>query len=537
LHALRGMGVSDEAFQAQLSRYVRLTGQSLLSLGVFNYSQATVNAVASAAGNPPFIAVPDVHRLFRTAEFAIYRSTACYQGGVLQVGGGDCESVAYYDIKSDNAISSNINMLKTLVVMIVLCAGVMTFTTDAEKLLIRPIERMVDAIRGFTDTPLAGLVNETTKEEEETFETMMLQKVLDKTAGMLRIAFGEAGSDIIRMNLGTEGELDPMIPGKKVHAAFGFCDIRQFTDATECLQEEVMVFVNKIGAIVHNVCHQYHGAANKNIGDAFLICWKVSKLAMRGAKTLDAIADGEDGIIQQEVDNALMSFLKCTILLEKENNNRRSTLGKYQAYTSIQHRFPEGFRVRMGYGLHIGWAIEGAIGSRYKIDASYLSPHVNIAARLEAATKQYGVPLLLSSSFFRFLTPAAQQMCRQLDCVQVKGSDQPIGLYTCDITNTAVTCFNKDPSDVTDVPRISANFADKDLQQLQVGIPDGFRVNFNSGVKSYLTGEWESAHDALARAAGIWPEDGPCQTLLSHMAKTQNKAPADWAGSRSLTEK
>ena len=30
-----------------------------------------------------------------------------------------------------------------------------------------------------------------------------------------------------------------------------------------------------------------------------------------------------------------------------------------------------------------GWAIEGAIGSEYKIDASYLSPHVNMASRLE----------------------------------------------------------------------------------------------------------------------------------------------------------
>ena len=45
----------------------------------------------------------------------------------------------------------------------------------------------------------------------------------------------------------------------------------------------------------------------------------------------------------------------------------------------------------MGFGLHIGWAIEGAIGSEQKIDESYLSPNVNMAARLEAATKQYGV--------------------------------------------------------------------------------------------------------------------------------------------------
>lgn len=54
----------------------------------------------------------------------------------------------------------------------------------------------------------------------------------------------------------------------------------------------------------------------------------------------------------------------------------------------------------MGFGLNVGWAIEGAIGSEYKIDASYLSPHVNIAARLEAATAQYNVHLLFSGELY-----------------------------------------------------------------------------------------------------------------------------------------
>lgn len=58
----------------------------------------------------------------------------------------------------------------------------------------------------------------------------------------------------------------------------------------------------------------------------------------------------------------------------------------------------------MGFGLNVGWAIEGAIGSEYKIDASYLSPHVNIAARLEAATAQYNVHLLLSGQLYYFLS-------------------------------------------------------------------------------------------------------------------------------------
>ena len=36
-----------------------------------------------------------------------------------------------------------------------------------------------------------------------------------------------------------------------------------------------MVFVNKIAYIVHKTVDKYQGAANKNIGDAFLLVWKI----------------------------------------------------------------------------------------------------------------------------------------------------------------------------------------------------------------------------------------------------------------------
>jgi class 3 adenylate cyclase len=84
--------------------------------------------------------------------------------------------------------------------------------------------------------------------------------------------------------------------------------------------------------------------------------------------------------------------------------------------------------------------IEGAIGSEYKVDASYLSPNVNMSARLEAATKQFGVPLLLSEDFVNILSPHVQPECRQIDRVTVKGSIEPIGIFTYD-TNVEVGRF------------------------------------------------------------------------------------------------
>ena len=37
-----------------------------------------------------------------------------------------------------------------------------------------------------------------------------------------------------------------------------------------------MLFVNNIAEIVHSMVDRYQGSANKNIGDAFLLVWKIN---------------------------------------------------------------------------------------------------------------------------------------------------------------------------------------------------------------------------------------------------------------------
>lgn len=84
----------------------------------------------------------------------------------------------------------------------------------------------------------------------------------------------------------------------------------------------------------------------------------------------------------------------------------------------MKKRIP-GFEIRMGFGLHFGWAIEGAIGSHFKIDASYLSPNVNMASRLEAATKQFGTPILISGTLRDILSDKCKKHLRLIDRVIV----------------------------------------------------------------------------------------------------------------------
>jgi hypothetical protein len=50
-----------------------------------------------------------------------------------------------------------------------------------------------------------------------------------------------------------------------------------------------MLFVNEIGEIVHGIVDLYSGAANKNIGDAFLLVWKFIEEDMERDDILDTI--------------------------------------------------------------------------------------------------------------------------------------------------------------------------------------------------------------------------------------------------------
>ena len=52
---------------------------------------------------------------------------------------------------------------------------------------------------------------------------------------------------------------------------------------------------------------------------------------------------------------------------------------------------------------------------------------------VQAATKQFQTPLLMTQDMANILTPGTRAMCRQIDRVTVKGSTQPVGLFTYDV--------------------------------------------------------------------------------------------------------
>jgi hypothetical protein len=141
----------------------------------------------------------------------------------------------------------------TCVVTVLLAVLSMAFSRDAYNIMIRPIEKMKHTVQQLSENPLLHLkkLEEQGSGPAGESETDMLEHAITKMARLLQIGFGSAGAEIIANNLSEGGELNPMVPGSKVEAIFGFCDIRDFTFATEGLQQDVMLFVNKIADITH----------------------------------------------------------------------------------------------------------------------------------------------------------------------------------------------------------------------------------------------------------------------------------------------
>lgn len=309
----------------------------------------------------------------------------------------------------------------------------------------------MEMMREFAKNPLASLGSDEDEDEDDVVssgEAGGLKRSVSKISDLLRIGFGDAGGRIIGTNLASrDGELNTRVPGTRIHGIFGcapglprirntfahvggcciacaraydtrtpadashlshlvvsgaatpcmpldrFVVVFHFALLTECLKESIMIFVNHVAGVVHKAVHGHAGSCNKNIGEAWLVVWPLKSATDKGqvlprGTVVQAITGGTG---HTTADCALAAFVLSPLLIKGNE-----AIAQLSQHAELQRASP-GYEISMGYGLHSGWAIEGAIGSDLKIDASYLSPNVNLASRLEAASKQYHVPLLFSS--------------------------------------------------------------------------------------------------------------------------------------------
>jgi class 3 adenylate cyclase len=443
---------------------------------------------------------------------------------------------ATFDISDDTVTQAWISILITSFVSVLLATMGFLFSRDAHKMVIRPIEMMKYTVQQLSENPLLHLEKIKHRETNESNETDILNQAITKMGALLQVGFGSAGAEIIGKNLSDLGELNPMIPGVRVNAIFGFCDIRDFTFATEGLQQDVMIFVNKIAEITHRHVINSGGHPNKNIGDAFLLVWK-----LKSGKNTHSSGDTQKGLF----DSALNAMQKVVKELRQAGSLATFLKDETQHMSSAWESSLASYKVAMGVGLHKGWAIEGAIGSKVKIDASYLSPHVNLASRLESATKKYNVPLLMSEAFFGGLSGSIQSTCRRCDRVSFKGSTDPMVIYHQDIEPLSSLQFpTQKHSKLLEITmwdkETETNYRGliKDAQsKLQSTSELVQREVFDALFNSYIDKDWRRCKILCH----LWIERFPGDVIVIGLAERLSlhdfQCPETFLGYNSLTEK
>lgn len=393
-------------------------------------------------------------------------------------------------------VQAILNIIRAIFVLAIYFQRLYAYQKDASLKIMTPIDRLLDKVKLMAKNPSQALNLAQEYRENQNSDLAIIEDVIQKMAYLLVLGFGEAGNSILSKVLTISKDLQVDYLGKPntVYAIYGFCDIRSFTDVTEILVDDVLNFVNSIAKIVHTEVGENQGGANKNIGDAFLVVWRLKgkdksnieeftqpthdpnkikslhsifrRLDRRGSAD-DRMSSMGNGVtllpegFLEELSYVPAATLDRRMTIEEYEERRANNLSnssvaelslisflrimaqmvvnpvirKYNANKRINKGLP-GYKVNLGFGLHAGSAIEGAIGSTLKIDMSYLSHNVNMAPRLEGLTKVYKVPLLFTSSLFNmFNTSKLREICRLVDRIYINGTTDYYDLYTVDIYN------------------------------------------------------------------------------------------------------
>jgi hypothetical protein len=463
-----------------------------------------------------------------------------------------CITEAWFDDDGFAAEEGAYNIAKTCCVIAALMIGAYYFIKDAEELVIKPIERMTNLVQELAKNPLAKVSFDANSElegetvEELPYEIQLLEDTLSKISKLVQMGFGNVGAEIVAHNL-ADGEFDPVQPGKRMYGLYGTCNISRFIDTTDCLQEDVTVFINILGGMIHGAVNQCGGLVSQNLGDSFLLIWKLAAnsneihiieamLQPEHLKASEQVVDYFQAMVADDMakaqaenaekeweptiaDNALTSFIFSTLELQTS-----PTLKEYRDNKKLMRKFEYPFVPTMSFGLHAGWAIQGAIGSKYKIDASFMSQDVEISTYMRTATESYGVPIIMSHVFYSLLSAKVQKLCRVLDCVKFGNVGKcPISLHTFDIACSERILL---PSE----GKVPFAF----IEKVQANVPQDFVNTFNEGVKQYLEGNWSQCEEPFRKTQQMVQADGPSKKMLDILQNADNKTPQDWAGYRRL---
>src|SRR3982750_767616 len=186
--------------------------------------------------------------------------------------------------------------------------------------------------------------------------------------------------------------------GVRVPVTILFSDLIGFTTLSEKADPEVLVTqLNEYLSRMTSVIFNNGGTLDKFIGDAIMAVWG-------NVRSLGTAQDAK--------------------------SSARAALGMRRELKQLNQAWREQGQMGLGMGIGVnhGEVIVGNIGSQQRMDPTVIGDAVNLASRLEALTRTYGVDILIGPTATELV--GDEFYLRSVARVQVKGKTRPVDVCT-----------------------------------------------------------------------------------------------------------
>jgi adenylate cyclase len=278
---------------------------------------------------------------------------------------------------------------------------------------------------------------------------------------------------------------DAKMGGDRKEVSVLFSDIRSYTTLTEKLAaEDVVQMLNEYFETMVEAVFNYKGTLDKYIGDAIMAVF------------------GSPLPIHDHAWMAVQTAIDMRKRLVEFNAHRRAAL------VNPSQEEIELAAIKIGIGINSDSVISGNIGSTRRMEFTAIGDGVNLGSRLEGASKQYGTDVIISESTYKLC--GDRIWVRELDCIRVKGKNEPIGVY--ELLGLASEPIDPDKEQIVDL--------------------------YHKGRKHYLNRKFALA---IAEFAQVLELDNHDKSASLHLSRCQHflqsAPPNDWDGVWTLTEK
>ncbi|HMV79095.1 MAG TPA: adenylate/guanylate cyclase domain-containing protein [Leptospiraceae bacterium] len=284
------------------------------------------------------------------------------------------------------------------------------------------------------------------------------------------VVVGEAMKDLAALKRGSEKNI----------TAF-FSDIAGFTGISEKLKPfELAALLNEYLSAMTIILKKHDGVLDKYIGDAIV------------------------GIFNAplDVNDHCLKAVTASLEMQKKLTEMKQAWKKENKY------IPEVHEMHFRIGLNTGSAKVGFMGTDALAAYTMMGDTVNLAARLEAAGKDYGVWNLIPSNVYDLVKDKV--FARRLDYVRVKGKNEPVVLYE------VISMKNE---------------TEEKMKK--------FVSQYEDGLQYYLNRNWKEAIEKFESAEKTKGEkDKACGILTERCQEYLNSPPpVDWDGVFTRTHK